>query len=354
MRVAFVSQRTPEHDEAGGGAPRRVDRLAGQLAARDHEVTVYCAQWWDGDESEREVDGVRYYAVTTSPSARWLFAAVLPVLLALQGPDLVHAAYSPPLQVLAAKLGALLARVPLVVDWYGDEPAEGRAADYAVRGPDVLLTPSRLVRTWVRERGVDAENVRVVPDSIDMTAVETVTVRGDADIVYARELDENAGLETLLLGLAELREMDWTCQVVGDGPARERYEQQAEDLRIDDRVEFVGELPLEERLSRYRAAQVFVQTAHRECFATELLWALACGCVGVVEYQADSSAHELIEHQDRGLRTTNDRELTDAIVQAADMEEMDVNGEFADYDHQAVLGRVVDLYRRLREEYGVF
>jgi glycosyltransferase involved in cell wall biosynthesis len=350
MRVAFVSLRTTKHDGDAGGAPRRVERLAGQFAGRGHEVTVYCAQWWDGAGSEREVDGARHYAVTADPSGRLLFAIVLPLLLAYQRPDVVHAAHAPPLQVVAATVGAMLARVPLVVDWYGDEPVEGRAADYAARWPDRLLTPSRLVRTWVRERGVAAEDVRVVPDSIDMTTVETVTVRGDADIMYARDLDEDAGLETLLLALAELREMDWTCQVVGDGPQRETYEQQAADLRIDDRVEFVGALPLEERLSRYRSAQVFVQTAHRDCFATELLWALACGCVGVVEYQADSSAHELIEHQERGLRTTNDRELTDAIVQAAEMDRLDVNHEFDDYDHQAVLERVLDLYDRLREE----
>jgi glycosyltransferase involved in cell wall biosynthesis len=351
MRVAFVSLRTTEHAETG--AARRIDQLAAGLASRGHDVTVYCAQWWDGAASEREVDGVRYYAVTSDPSAARLFAAAVPALLAYHRPDVVHAAYAPPTQVLAAKAGAAAARVPLVVDWYGDEPADGRAADYAIRWADTLLVPSRLVRTWVRERGVDAEDVQVVPDSIDVTTVRNVTVRGDADVVYSRRLDEDAGLETLLLALAELREMDWTCQVVGEGPERAAYEQQAADLRIDDRVEFVGDLPLEERLSRYRSAQVFVQTARREPFATELLWALSCGCVGVVEYQAASSAHELIEHQDRGLRTTNDRELTDAIVGAADMEHMAFNAAFEDYDHQAVLGRVQDVYERLREEHGL-
>ena len=352
MRVAFVSLRTPEHAESG--ATRRIDRLARQLAGRGHDVTVYCARWWDGDDAEHEVDDVSYRAVTGDPTATWRFAALLPFLIASSQPHLVHAAYTPPLGVLAAKVGALLARIPLVVDWYGDEPAAGRAGDYAARWPDVVLTPSRLVRTWVRERGVPSEAVRVVPDSIDMTEIRNATVRGDADVVYSRRLDEDAGLESLLLGLAELRELDWTCEVIGEGPERERYEQQAADLRIDDRVEFVGDLPLQERLSRYRAAQVFVQTARRECFARELLWALASGCVGVVEYQAESSAHELIEHQDRGLRTTNDRELTDAIVEAADMEAMDLDEAFEEYDHQAVLKRMLEFYRRLREEHGLF
>lgn len=352
MRVAFVSQRTSAHGDTG--APRRIEQLARTLAGRDHDVTVYCAQWWDGEASEKEVENVRYYAVTSEATATWLFALVLPFLLAVHRPDLVHAASTPSRQVLTAKAGALFARAPLVVDWYGDDTADGRASEYAARWPDVLLTPSRLVRTWARELGVDGDDVRVVPDSIDMSSVENVTVRGDADIVYARTLDEDAGLGTLLLALGELREKDWRCEVIGDGPEREHFEQQAEDLRIDDRVDFVGELPLQERLPRYRAAQVFVQTARRECFATELLWAMACGCVGVVEYQALSSAHELVEQRDRGLRTTNDRELTDAILQAADMEHMDLNDDFEDYDQQAIVGRVLDLYDRLREEYGLF
>jgi len=47
------------------------------------------------------------------------------------------------------------------------------------------------------------------------------------DVIYARRLDEGANLESLLLGLAELRGRDWQANVIGDGPERETYERLA-------------------------------------------------------------------------------------------------------------------------------
>jgi glycosyltransferase involved in cell wall biosynthesis len=79
----------------------------------------------------------------------------------------------------------------------------------------------------------------------------------------------------MLLGLAELRGKDWSATVIGDGPERAAYEEQAADLRIDDRIDFVGACDRNERIAYYRGAHVFVQTAFRAQFATELLWALA-------------------------------------------------------------------------------
>jgi glycosyltransferase involved in cell wall biosynthesis len=135
---------------------------------------------------------------------------------------------------------------------------------------------------------------------------------------------------------------------------REEYEQEAADLRIDDRVEFVGECDRARRVAIYRGAQVFVQTAFREYFATELLWALACGCIGIVEYQSDSSAHELVEHRDRAFRVTTPQEIADKIVESAEMEHRTIEEGFAEFDHDAVAAEYETLYERLVDERGWF
>jgi glycosyltransferase involved in cell wall biosynthesis len=352
MRVAVVSQQPPE---AGGEAAERLRRTARLLGERGHEVTLFCSRWWDGDEYEKAEGTVRYVAVTEPDAAPWLFALMLPVLLLRHRPEVVYAGYVPPAQVLGAKVASVLGRFPLAVDWYGDErfPGSERTRRFALRWSDRIVVPSRVVETWVRELGGDGDRVTVVPESIDMSLVRNLPTFGDADIVYSRPLDADANLESVLLALAELRERDWSAVVVGDGPERARYEQQAKDLRIDDRVEFVGDQPLEDRVARYRGAHVFVQTAVRESFARKLLWALAAGCVGVVEYQAESSAHELIEHRDRGIRTTNDRELTDAIVSAGELDDRDVDEEFAEYDQDTVVEQYVQCFEDLREEFGL-
>jgi len=189
--------------------------------------------------------------------------------------------------------------------------------------------------------------VRVLPESIDFDLVESAGVDDRFDAVYARRLDRHANVETFLLGLAELRDRDWTAAVVGDGPERARIESTASDLRIDDRVSFLGDLPLRERVELFKGTHVAVATATWETFATDLLWALACGCVALVEYQADSSAHELVEGRQRGRLVTSPAELADEFVAVGDLDRKAVERDFASYDHDAVLDRVVDAYREL-------
>ncbi|MEF8843074.1 MAG: glycosyltransferase family 4 protein [Haloarculaceae archaeon] len=341
MRVAVVAARTGRYVDRDGVA--RTERVARGLAARGHDVTVYCTGWWEGYDEYRETDRVTYRAVTVSP-ADASFVARVPGLLAVDRPDVVHARPAPPAAVIAARAGARLARTALVVDWYGDDPS-GRLSRRAARAGDRVVTPSRLVGTWVRELGATEEQTHVVPEMLDLSLVRSTEPDGDADIVAARHLDGSANLESLFLALAELRGREWTATVIGDGPARAAYEAQAADLRIDDRVAFVGALPREERLARYRAAHVFVHTATWEPFATELLWAMACGCVGVVEYQEDSAAHELVERRERGFRATTPEEIEDAIVDAGDLPEWTVDESFEAFDHDAVVERWLDCYR---------
>ena len=347
MRVAFVSETVAQHRDAG--ATRRTRRVAESLAARGHEAVVCCAQWWDGDHDEFEQGGVTYRRVTReAPGDAGRFAAKLPGVLRAVDPDVIQAVPVPS-HVLAAKAVSVFLRVPLVVDWY-DAPEPGDSDDprwrLAAALPDLILVPSETVRTRVRELGADADAVRVVPNAIDMDAIRAADPRHAADIVYSRRLDEDANLESLLLALAELRDHDWSAVVIGDGPERDVYERQVRDLRIDDRVRFAGSQSLENRLSAFKDAHVYVQTARRESFPTDLLRALACGCAGVVEYHVESSAHELVEQEERAFRTTSEQELTEALVKASEMEELTVNENFATFDE----GQVVDEYLTAYDE----
>lgn len=148
---------------------------------------------------------------------------------------------------------------------------------------------------------------------------------------------------------------DSTTDAEGDGGGerdptpREAIDRQVADLRIDDRVTVVDDMGRDERLAHYRGAHVFVQTRARENFARELLWALACGCVGVVEYQADSSAHELLVDYDRGFRVTTPEEIEAAITDAGEMERRTVDRALARYDWSPTVERYVDQYRELAE-----
>jgi len=349
MRVAVVVMETSHHRDTEGR--RHLEGLAETLAAAGHEVSVFCAQWWGGNATQFEPDDVTYRGVTVEP-AEASFCTRLPALLAKYRPDVVHAYPTPSSVLRAANAGAKLARAPLVVEWFGDH--EQSVSDRAMGAADQFVTPSELVQTQLWEAGADSDLTTVIPESIDMDLVRDVEPAAEVDVVYAHPLDESANIESLFLGLAELRQKGWSATIIGDGPEREAYEQEAADLRIDDRVDFVGACERERRLAIYKGAQVFVQTAWREHFATELLWALACGCIAVVEYQAESSAHELVEHRDRDFRVTTPQEIADSIVESAGMAHRTIDESLAEYDHAAVLEQYVALYERLVDEHGLF
>jgi len=345
MRVAFVSLFAPGHGDTP--ARSRTRRFARGLADRGHDVVWLCARWWGGDHDAFEDEGIAYRSVTTEPSPS-AFAARLPLALRRIDPDVVHAVNSPPTPGIAATVGGALSRTPVLVDWWRDHLADSRRRYRPLaRRADIVTTPSRTTKTRVREHGADDDDVRVIPESIDFDLVEEAGVDDRFDAVYARRLDRHANVETFLLGLAELRDRDWTAAVVGDGPERERIESTASDLRIDDRVSFFGDPPLRERVELFKGTHVAVATATWETFATDLLWALACGCVALVEYQADSSAHELVEGRRRGRLVTSPAELADEFVAVGDLDRKSVERDFAAYDHDAVLDRVVDAYRGL-------
>lgn len=346
MRIAVVTLETPQTVDSA--RTRRLDRVARHLAAQGNDVTVCCSQWWGGSAETFEQDDVTYRALTTDRSVRG-FAARLPFALRRLSPDIVHSGYWPPGIAVAATTGTLLSRRPVLIDWYGDESVDPtrRVVRSALSRPGLIVTPSRHVQTHVRELGVDNENTRIIPESIDIKRVRDIPAADGPQIVTARRLDDEANVDMMLLGLAELRDRDWTAMVIGDGPARSKYEQKAAELRIDDRVRFVGNVPRDQRIAHYKAAHVFVQTAERCSFARELLWALSCGCVGIVDYQERSAAHELVEQLDRGFRTTSSEELSEAILDAADLEELEYNDAFDKYDHALVYEQYLDVYDEL-------
>lgn len=343
MRIAVVSLDTQHSRESA--RTRRLERVTKQLQESGHDVVVCCNQWWGGSPDTFEQNGITYRRVTKDRSVR-RFGTRLPLTLRKIDPDIVHASYWPPGAAAGAGAGKWIARTPVLLDWYGDKPADPtkRTVRSAISLASTITVPSRHVQTQVRELGADSAQTRIIPESIDTALVREQRPASGPDIVTARHLDAEANVDMMLLGLAELRDRDWTAMVIGDGPDRRRYEEKAAELRIDDRVKFPGRLSREDRIAHYKAAHVFVQTAERCPFAIELLWALASGCIGIVDYQQNSAAHELVEAFDRGFRTTSSEALSEAIREAGELEELSYDSDFEAYDHQPVLEQYIQTY----------
>ncbi|TQQ81662.1 glycosyltransferase [Halonotius roseus] len=357
MRVAFVSMHT--HHTRDTPAIRRRTRLIRLLNQTEHAVVVLCSRWWDGDHPTFEHEGITYRAVDGECSPNH-FIAKLPLALRRADPDVVHIPNTPARHARAANPVCRMLRIPMVVDWWavGDDDAAGDCRRVASNA-DRIVAPSQTVETVVREYGGSEASISVIPEGIDFSLIESAPVNTEFDLVYSRHLDEHANVETFLLALAELRDREWSAAIIGNGAAAADIERTARDLRIRDRVSFLGELDDEQRVAVLKGAHVFAQTAEREPFATNLLWGLACGCVGIAEYQTDSAAHELIEQKSRlpdtrGELVSTPQEFADEIVAAGSLEHRTIDPAYERYDDSKILDRYLTCYRQAIDNYGLF
>ena len=357
MRVAFVSMHT--HHTRDTPAIRRRTRLIRLLSNTDHEVVVLCSRWWDGDHPTFEQDGIAYRAVDGEFSTN-RFVAKLPLAIRRADPDVVHMPNTPARHARAANAVCRLLRVPLVVDWWaiGDDDSDSDCRSVASKA-DRIIAPSQTVETVVREYGAAESAISIIPEGLDFSLIESAPVNDEFDLVYSRQLDAHANAETFLLALAELRDREWSAAIIGNGDTASAIERTARDLRIRDRVSFLGELGDEQRIAVLKGAHVFAQTAEQEPFATNLLWALACGCVGIAEYQVGSAAHELVEEKSRlpdtrGNLVSTPQELADEIVAAGDAAHRTIDAAYEQYDYGEMLEQYLTCYRAAENDYGLF
>jgi len=108
----------------------------------------------------------------------------------------------------------------------------------------------------------DEAKIRRVYNPFDVAAVQPrKAVPGEpVTLMSGGSLVEQKGLTYLLDALALLGKdgLDYRLELVGEGAKREALEQQARQLGIAERVEFLGTLPNKEFLERMRSSHAFI------------------------------------------------------------------------------------------------
>jgi glycosyltransferase involved in cell wall biosynthesis len=295
---------------AGDGTPGFVEDLARALGDR-YDVTVLAPRV-DPAPAERTFPGGRVVRFGYLPrpwerladgailenlrARRWLWVQVPVLVLAetvaawrelrRRQPTCVHAHWLLP-QGLVAVLVA--GRVPVVVTVHG-------ADVYALTGRPLRALQSLVLRraAWVvavnadlRDRLValdaDPGRISVLPMGVDVDAVARSAAHRHAvpgRIAFVGRLVEKKGLQDLLAGLrAAPPDAPWSVDVVGDGPWRDRLQEQAVGLP----VRFLGPLDHESALTVIADAEVVVvpssasSSGDRDGLPVVLLEAMAAG-----------------------------------------------------------------------------
>jgi len=104
--------------------------------------------------------------------------------------------------------------------------------------------------------------------------------------------------------------------IIGDGPAKESFVRQIEELNIQNKVKLIANVEQSELKAYYLASDLFVLPSYSEGLPKVLLEAMACGTASVV---SDIPAHRsIIRHNENGFlfETGSVDDMSSVIINA--------------------------------------
>lgn len=265
-----------------GGTETQTKRMARELDATGHEVTVYTKAYrTDRDDGSLPYDVVRVPNWRVNPFVSTLTFVIAATLLLVR-----DARDYDILQCMMIYPNGFVGRVVNAI----------RGLPYFawVRGGDYYFMKETPIKRWMigsvlRDTRVlvqterVAEDVRSVFDDTSLTVlgngvdVPSATADGD-EIVFVGRLKDQKGVDILLRTASVL---DEPVLIVGDGPERTNLEALAERLDVD--AEFVGEVPPDAVPDYLRRGKLFVLPSVRgEGLPNAVLEAMAVGLPVVV------------------------------------------------------------------------
>ena len=197
--------------------------------------------------------------------------------------DLIDAHYFYPDGVAAAMLARHFNK-PLVITARGSDitlfpqyALPRRQILWAARRADAIITVCNALRDEVVAMGIDADRVVSLRNGVDLqlfrpterTPNPMFTLLAVGHLVPVKAQDLIIGALPLLPGVRLV--------LAGDGPDRAKLENLARELKVMDRVTFLGAVPQAQLRAHYGAADALVLSSSREGWANVLLEAMACG-----------------------------------------------------------------------------
>lgn len=297
MHILIINS---EYPPIGGGASNASAHIARGLAQLGQRVTVLTAAF-RGEPRDQEIDGVRVIRLPAlrSKADRSTTAEQISFMLSASilgrgrvnrlRPNVALAFFGAPSGV-ATWFWSLFFKLPYIVSLRGGDVPGFRPYDFARQHR--LLSPL-LRRIWRRAAAVVANSeglrqlaltfepsvpISMIPNGVNLENFKTGKREWEpARLLFVGRVVYQKGLDLLLKALAELRDMKWSLDIVGDGPRVERLQNLANELQIGERVNFLGWQSRQMLPQIFQQANLFVNPSRHEGMPNAVLEAMASG-----------------------------------------------------------------------------
>lgn len=286
-----------------GGIERHMQLLCSGLAARGLDVTYLVA----GDtlaSSDEMLDGYRLVQAATFGTFFSTAASPAQVLKALamhrkQPFDIVHLHFPNPIAHLISSL--LPANVIRVITWHSDIIRQKRLLslyqpflERVTANADALIaaTPAHYTSSTQISPRLAAEKKHVIPYGQDFSALaltpqstelclqlkaEAKTATSSGHIIFA--LGRHVYYKGFDVLIEAMQHVDAQLILGGDGPLRDKLQQQAAQLGLAHKIHLTGPIPEADLAAYFNACDLFClpSVAQSEAFGLVQLEAMACG-----------------------------------------------------------------------------
>ena len=284
-----------------GGSGAVATELGLELARRGHEVHFlsYAPPFRLASFRERvyfhEVE-MQDYPLFEHPPYALALAVSIHQVARDHGLDLVHVHYAIPHATSAWIAGQLFEgdqRPRIITTLHGTDitllgqhPSFRSITRFSILKSDGLTAVSGYLQGETeRNFGVDAEQIRVIPNFVDTELYRRgrvpcqrakLATDGEKILMHVSNFRRVKRVEDVLEIFARVsKEIPSRLVMVGDGPDRARAEQRAEDLGVSERAVFIGKhTSVDEVLA---CADLFLLPSESESFGLAALEAMACG-----------------------------------------------------------------------------
>jgi glycosyltransferase involved in cell wall biosynthesis len=310
-----------EYPPIGGGGGQACLHIVEELAKRGDEITVITAHFRDHPREERSgnmriirVPSLRRqpFRIGFTGMGVYIISAILAGLkvIRLWKPELIHVHFAVPAGVSALILHYLTRTPYLLTSHLGDVPGgvpEKTSGWFRLVFPftkPVWRKAARIVAVSSFTASLVQEHYhvlpKIIPNGIDLSAIShEIHTHNPPRIVFAGRFMPQKNLLTFIDVLESVRDLDWTCSMLGDGPLFPEVVDKIKAIGLSDRVTLPGWVSTETIISLFKESDILLMPSLSEGLSVVGVQALMAG-LAIVANNVGGFA-DLVETDHNGI-----------------------------------------------------
>ncbi|MBH41833.1 MAG: hypothetical protein CL685_03900 [Candidatus Magasanikbacteria bacterium] len=175
--------------------------------------------------------------------------------------------------------------------------------NWTIRHANGVRVVSKRMKQKVQDLGVTAEKITVVPIYTDVQVQKDSTKKmapGKRRFITVSRLVPVKNIVLQLHAFAGLgKELDWSLDIVGDGPEKDMLEKKVKELGLEEYVSFLGWCDGQDLVRVYNSADCLLLTSNSEGWGRVIIEA---GSYGVPTIMTDVGlAGEVVKNEENGI-----------------------------------------------------